>query len=140
VLSPADIICHAAAHLIADGDLSGGMRNLWDIDRLVRQFVAQEPGFADVLAQRAKLHGLTEAVGRALRLSARLFGTPSLWPLGSEASDTLFLRRITATDGWGRKTRKITRQAFYIRSHLLRMPPNMLARHLWTKWRKGHRG
>ena len=35
---------------------------------------------------------------------------------------------------------QLTRQGFYIRSHLLRMPPAMLARHLWTKWRKGHRG
>lgn len=146
VLSPADIICHAAAHLIADGDLSGGMRNLWDIDRLVRQFVAQEAGFSEALAQRARLHGLAPAVGRALRLSEKLFGTPIEFRgdpgngRGVIASDALFLRRITAVDGWGRKTRKLTRQAFYMRSHLLRMPPAMLARHLWTKWRKGHRG
>jgi hypothetical protein len=146
VLSPADIICHAAAHLIADGDLSGGMRNLWDIDRLVRQFVVDEPEFSEALAQRARLHGLAPAVGRALRLSAQLFGTPIEFRGepgnggGVIASDTLFLRRITAVDGWGRKTRKLTRQGFYIRSHLLRMPPAMLARHLWTKWRKGHRG
>lgn len=160
VLSPADIICHAAAHLIADGDLSGGMRNLWDIDRLVRQFVAQEPGFSEALAERAKLHGLTDAVGRALRLSVSLFGTPVVFrrtqesrastaqsgpglrlsPENNRTGDALFLRRITAVDGWGRKTRKLTRQGFYMRSHLLRMPPAMLARHLWTKWRKGHRG
>lgn len=150
VLSPADIICHAAAHLIADGDLSGGMRNLWDIDRLVRQFIIVEPGFSQALAARAQHHGLTDAVGRALRLSARLFGTPILF-CGPTAdgvglsdrmhrSDALFLRRITAVDGWGRKTRKLTRQAFFIRSHALRMPPLMLARHLWTKWRMGHRG
>ena len=54
MLSPADIICHAAAHLIADGDLSGGMRNLWDIDRLVRQFAVEEPGFAQALEERAQ--------------------------------------------------------------------------------------
>lgn len=140
ILSPADIICHAAAHLIADGDLSGGMRNLWDIDRLVRQFLAQEPKFPQALEERARLHGLTDAVARALRLSQRVFGTPPVIPLSPERSDALFLRRMTAVDGWGRKTRKLTRQAFYMRSHLLRMPPRMLARHLWTKWRKGHRG
>lgn len=140
VLSPADMICHAAAHLIADGDLSGGMRNLWDIDRLVRQFVAEDEGFAERLSERARLHGLTKPVERALRLTYRLFGTPAIWPIRPAATDALFLRRITAVDGWGRKTRKLTRQGFYIRSHLLRMPPAMLARHLWTKWRKGHRG
>ena len=31
VLSPSDMIVHAAAHLFADGDLAGGLRNLWDI-------------------------------------------------------------------------------------------------------------
>ena len=163
VLSPADIICHAAAHLLADGDLSGGMRNLWDIDRLVRQFAAEERDFAERLADRARLHGLTGAVSRALRLSQRLFNTPPVFrrkpepgagaeqsgpgirlsPESTSAkrhmSDALFLRRITAVDGWGRKTRKLTRQAFFIRSHALRMPPLMLARHLWTKWRMGRR-
>jgi hypothetical protein len=43
---------------------------------------------------------------------------------------------MTARDGWGRPTRKFIRLIFYIRSHWLRMPPLMLARHLWTKWRK----
>ncbi len=140
VLSPADMICHAAAHLMADGDLSGGMRNLWDIDRLVCQFSAKDPDFGDALAERARLHQLTAPVARALRLAHRLFGTPAVWPIRPGVADALFLRRITAVDGWGRKTRKLTRQGFYIRSHLLRMPPAMLARHLWTKWRKGHRG
>src|SRR3546814_2895605 len=31
MLSPEDRVCHAAAHLLADGDLAGGLRNLWDI-------------------------------------------------------------------------------------------------------------
>src|SRR3546814_6947521 len=31
MLAPADMLVHAAAHLFADGDLAGGMRNLWDI-------------------------------------------------------------------------------------------------------------
>ena len=44
ILCPADIIIHAAAHLFADGDLAGGLRNLWDIDRLLREFTA-EPDF-----------------------------------------------------------------------------------------------
>ena len=79
-------------------------------------------------------------MARALRLAHRLFDTPAIWPIRPGVADALFMRRITAVDGWGRKTRKLTRQGFYIRSHLLRMPPAMLARHLWTKWRKGHRG
>ena len=132
VLSPEDMVCHAAAHLFADGDLSGGMRNLWDVHCLIDEFGG------DGLLARARLHGLEAAVGRALRLAATLFGTP--FPDGwrrSASSDRLYVRRLTARDGWGRQIRPFTRLGFYIRSHWLRMPPLMLARHLWTKWRKG---
>lgn len=31
VLSPEHMVLHAVAHLFADGDLSGGLRNLWDV-------------------------------------------------------------------------------------------------------------
>lgn len=135
MLSPQDMICHAAAHLIADGDLAGGMRNLWDIHCLVEEFGVEG------LADRARYHGLGPAVARAIRLATALYGTDGGGAWGAlSAADRLFLRRITARDGWGRTTRPVTRLGFYIRSHWLRMPPAMLARHLWAKWRKGHSG
>src|SRR4029450_13196348 len=80
ILSPEDMIVHAAAHLFADGDLAGGLRNLWDIDRLLREFSA-DPAFWPRLAERARLHQLGRPVSLALRLAARLYGTavdPSL--------------------------------------------------------------
>lgn len=172
VLSPNDMLCHAAAHLFADGDLAGGMRNLWDVHCLVEEFGTEG------LAGRAALHGLQREVARALRLSETLYSpSPRLrgvsgrscprrdpniagqcspgtgWGEGPEdsashlplsprgereLSDSLYLRRLRARDHWGRPTRRFTRLAFYLRSHWLRMPPAMLARHLWTKWRKGH--
>ena len=124
-LSPNAMIVHAAAHLFADGDLAGGLRNLWDVRCLVEEF-----GTAG-LAEEARLHGLQREVARALRLVACLFGDAR-----AAGIDLLYLRRLTARDGWGRPTRPVTRLGFYVRSHLLRMPPAMLARHLWTKWRK----
>jgi hypothetical protein len=48
-------------------------------------------------------------------------------------SDSLFAARLLARNGWGQPTRRALRFAFYIRSHWMRMPPLMLARHLWTK-------
>ncbi len=130
ILLPHDIIVHAAAHLFADGDLAGGMRNLWDIDRLVRQF-----GAGEALMERARLHGLVPAVTRALRLTAHIYGTPV--DAGRlRLSDRFYARRLLARDGWGRETRKLTRLAFYIRSHWIRMPPLLLARHLWIKARR----
>ena len=127
VLSPDDMLVHAAAHLFADGDLAGGMRNLWDVHCLVEQFGT------DGLTARAAHHSLAREVARALRLSIALYGD------GTKLSpvDHAYLRRLTARDDWGRATRPVTRLGFYVRSHWLRMPPMMLARHLWRKWKKG---
>lgn len=135
VLSPNDMLVHAACHLFADGDLAGGMRNLWDVHCLVQEFGA------DGLAARSRHHGLHRETARAMRLAHALYGTEigAEWA-NSAATDPLYLRRLVARDDWGRRTRPVTRQLFYLRSHWLRMPPFMLARHLWTKWRRGHRG
>jgi hypothetical protein len=137
VLHPADMVVHAAAHLIADGDLAGGLRNLWDIDRLVRQF-SEDGEFPGELRERARQHGLGAAVARALRLARALYRTPVDPRMAgrASASDRLFLGRLLARDGWGRERGPALRLAFYARSHWLRMPPLMLARHLWTKARR----
>jgi hypothetical protein len=138
ILAPADIIVHAAAHLLADGDLAGGLRNLWDIDRLLRQFAATDPDFWDRLEARAKLHQLAGPVARALRLSHALYATPLREGARTRLSlaDRLFRARLLARNAWGQEARKGLRFAFYVRSHWLRMPPVMLARHLWTKARR----
>lgn len=138
MLSPTDMICHAASHLIADGDLAGGMRNLWDIDQLLRHFLKADPKFWDVLAIRSRHHQLWPSVHRAARLAHRLYATPipQDWQT-ADGRDRLFLAHLLARDDWGRETRHLLRLGFYIRSHLLRMPLPMLLRHLWVKWRKG---
>ncbi len=130
MLSAEDRVCHAVAHLLADGDLAGGLRNLWDIYCLLADADTAK------LAARAERHGIAAHVRQARRLAHALYGTgrgrAGMW-------DRLVLRRLLARDGWGRETRKLLRFGFYLRSHWLRMPPLMLARHLLTKWRKGHR-
>jgi len=136
ILSPADMIVHAATHLLADGDLAGGLRNLWDIDRLLRIF-ATSSDFWKKLGARAQLHDMREPVALALRLTDHVFATPvEPWLAGHKRKrDAMFIRRLLARDGWGRPIRPITRLGFYVRSHAMRMPPLMLARHLWTKAR-----
>ncbi len=131
ILSREDRICHAAAHLLADGDLAGGPRNLWDIKCLLDDL----PDHSALLT-RADLHALRPAVDRAIRLSDRLYGSRTAQ---LTQFDQLILARLLARNGWGQETRKGLRFAFFLRSHWLRMPPLMLARHLLTKWRKGHR-
>mgnify|MGYP005990748893 CR=1 FL=1 len=142
VMAPADMVLHSTAHLFADGDLAGGLRNLWDINLLIREFSEADAGFWEDLALRTEMHGLKNAMARALRLAARLYGTPVPETRAglSKYFDRLYVRRLLARDGYGRETRKLTRFAFYVRSHWLRMPPLMLARHLWVKWRKGGAG
>ena len=138
VLAPADMVVNAAAHLFADGDLAGGLRNLWDIDRLYRDF-GDGGNFLVQVVERAHHHELGLAVARALRLAHALFALPvDGVDLRLSPADRFFIRRLLARDGWGREARPEMRLAFYVRSHLLRMPPAMLARHLWTKWRKPH--
>ena len=138
ILSPPDMVVHAAAHLFADGELAGGLRNLWDIDRLLREFAGRDPDFWLALRERSRRHGLLPVVERATRLAHHLYATPVDWGQLTPV-DALYRRRLLARDGWGRATHPLTRLGFYVRSHLLRMPPMMLARHLWVKARKARR-
>jgi hypothetical protein len=133
VFSPADMVIHSAAHLFADGEFDGGLRNLWDIHCLLTEFGHEK--FWSALKSRAEHHQLWPSTHRAARLANRLYGSevPDDW---ADGQDKLYIARLTARDQWGRGNRKFIRLAFYIRSHLLRMPPLMLARHLWVKWRK----
>lgn len=130
-LDPADRVIQAAAHLFDDGDFQGGLRNLFDLDGLLRDLSdADWPA----LRQRADAMRLTKPVARAVQLAARIWGTPVVgaWPKGAGMDDAIE-RRLFARDDWGRETAKGLRFAFYARGHWLRMPPLMLARHLLTK-------
>ncbi|MCI1142681.1 nucleotidyltransferase family protein [Sphingomonas sp. WKB10] len=137
VPSSAAMIVHAAAHLLADGDLAGGLRNLWDIHRLYGEVAEDDPAFGLTLVDEAGRHGLYEAVERALRLSQQLFGTQvGAREFRPHPPDTAMERPAlppppAGAGRLGRATRPVTRLAFYVRSHWLRMPPAMLARHLW---------
>ena len=143
VLSPEHMVVHAAAHLFADGDLAGGLRNLWDIDRLCREFAEADTEFYLGLVEAAFVQQLGPSLLRALRIAHAVFRTPvpaCASPLQLDLRLTRFggwcMCRLLARDGWGRPIRPVTRVAFYLRSHWLRMPPAMLARHLWTKARR----
>ena len=136
VLRPADMIVHAAAHLLADGELAGGLRNLWDINCLVNEFGDGDEAFWHQLHKKARHHGLDRHVELSLRLCRSLLENRVIGPRDSRVAQSFFTARILARDGWGRPTRPLLRFAFYLRSHWLRMPPLMLARHLWTKWRR----
>ena len=67
-LSPEDRVIHAAAHMLADGDLQGGLRNLWDTHCLLHDIDRS------TLDRRAARHGLRAHVRQAERLADALYG------------------------------------------------------------------
>jgi hypothetical protein len=131
--------------LFQDGDLDGGLRDLVDLDLLLRHF-GREPGFWEGLVPRAVVLQLARPLYYALRYCQGLLGCPV--PAGAQESarageptrpmralmDTLACQAMTP-DGWEKPSRRTRRARFYlyVRSHWLRMPPWLLARHLTRK-------
>src|SRR3546814_2991880 len=73
VLSPEDMVLHCVAHLFADGDLAGGLRNLWDFHCLLEDF-GSDALFHSKLEQREEHHQLASHLKRAILLSDHLYG------------------------------------------------------------------
>jgi hypothetical protein len=145
MLAPADMVLHSATHLFYDGEFDKGLRDLLDLHRLLCHFGAQE-GFWTGLPARAFEMELARPLFYALRNAARLLGTPvpapvtaALLPAAPNAvllalMDALFARALLplhascATPLTG-----LAHFVLYIRGNWLRMPPLMLARHLFHK-------
>jgi len=145
-LGPEDMVLHAAVHLFQDGDLAGSVRDLVDVDSLLRHFGRVEPQFWNRLVPRAQQLGLGRPLYYALRYARRMLGTPvpSGVSAGTDASapaapvralmDVLVSRSLLPVLGdrgtFGEET---ARGVLYARSHWLRMPPGRLVTHLARK-------
>src|SRR3546814_3541993 len=79
--SDLDMVLHCVAHLVADGDLAGGLRNLWDFHCLLEDF-GSDALFLSKLEQRAVHHQLASHLQRAIRLSDHLYGMGATLTLG----------------------------------------------------------
>ncbi|MGH6968913.1 MAG: nucleotidyltransferase domain-containing protein, partial [Stellaceae bacterium] len=75
VLSPPDMILHAAVHLFDDGEWTNGLRDLDDISRLLRHFASRRD-FWPMLAARAAHFRLERPLAYALRYAAVLLDAP----------------------------------------------------------------
>ncbi len=145
VLAPTDMVIHSCLHLFHDGAFAGGLRDLIDLDELLRYFARQDGFWAELYA-RAQLHGALRPMFWLVHLTTRLLGTPvpqslqtAIAPAGPSAltrrlMDGLVLRTVLPS-----RPRRPTRTSgfvpwlLYCRSQALRMPPGMLARHLSLK-------
>jgi hypothetical protein len=143
VLAPIDMVLHSATHLFCNEDVGNSLRDLVDLDSLLREF-ASEDGFWRRLTVRACELDLTRPLYYALRYAARILGASIPADVLREAEigrppsllrglmDALFLRTLQpdrATDGLA----SLARGSLYVRAHWLRMPPLLLAHHLTVK-------
>jgi hypothetical protein len=143
ILAPADLVLHSAAHLFCNEDVGNGLRDLVDLDALLREFASQA-GFWERLTGRAAELDLARPLYYALRYAQRLLGTPipsrvvGAADIGRPPSwlhglmDELFLSILRP----GYATRVMTslaRSSLYVRAHWLRMPPLLLTYHLAVK-------
>jgi hypothetical protein len=142
VFSRRDQILHAAAHLFHDSELRDRIRDLVDIDVLLR-LGTTETGFWDSLLQRSVQLGLQESLALALVLCQRWLDSPvpeavleraradglpgplRLW-LPALMSTALYPVSPDALPSWQQHA---AARLVLLRHHLGRMPLHMLMRH-----------
>jgi hypothetical protein len=141
VLCPSHMVLHAAAHLFHDGEIAGALRDLVDLDSLLRYFSTDSTFWTDLRHEAAEL-GLTRPAYYALRYASRMLDTripvevvdaarswgppaPVRFLMDLLVEQTLRGRALPGSDG--------SAFALYVRSHWLRMPPLLLVPHLLRK-------
>jgi hypothetical protein len=145
VLAPEDMLLHSMAHLFFNEEHSHALRDLSDLDLLIRRFGADD-GFWTRLAARARALDLERTLHYGLSQALTVLDSPvprealtasssaaPAWPL-NRWMDTLWhqvLRTPPATSAL--VPRSIAPFLLYVRAHWLRMPPWLLARHLFVK-------
>ena len=145
ILQPVDMLLHSATHLFHEGEFANGLRDLFDIDLLLRDF-GRDPRFWDDLIPRAAALGLGRSLYYALQTSTAILGTPVPSAVLAAARTWRPPRPIAALMAWCYRhalqpahpsaetpTVMRARMALYLRSHWVRMPFHLMAYHLARK-------
>jgi hypothetical protein len=146
VLSPTDQVLHCATHLFDDYAARTRLRDLVDLDGLLRHF-ASSPSFWGELHDRARQLNLVRACALACHFTSSWLGTPipaetfatlrsqqDSWPNGPLLR-TLFSQVLMPVDP-DRTTAvgpELSRRFLEARYHCRRMPLRHLLRHFWHK-------
>ncbi len=150
ILAPTDLILHSATHLFQEGEFPHALRDLVDLDLLLRHFDA--PDFAMHLRRRAEELDLTRPLFYALRFTHDVLGTPltpdaastgAPGPLTRWLMDRLIRAVVTPALPESLSARRaIAQRLLFLRGHFLRMPLSVLLPHLAHQgWRRvGRRG
>ena len=141
VPSAADQVLHSATHLFHEGEWAHGLRDLSDLDLLLRGY-ADAAGFWQHLCVRAAELNLQVPLRLALRYTHHVLHTPvpqEVLQASAAAStdwlmDRLFLNALASAHPTLHTRSTAAAQALlYVRSHWLRMPPHLLLPHLAHK-------
>jgi Uncharacterised nucleotidyltransferase len=146
VLTPVDMLLHSATHLFHEGEFENGLRDLFDLDGLLRHF-GKESDFWTALVPRALTLGLTRPLFYALRYTHLWLSTPvppDVMQAAQEASQAPAWRQPMMDACYAHVLRPVhmsselpmsglARVALYARSHWLRMPLHLLTYHLVRK-------
>jgi hypothetical protein len=139
-----DLVLHSATHLFHEGEWEHGLRDLVDIDALLRAGAAAER-FWERLEARAEDLNLGRPLFYGLRYCNRLLQTPVPDELLARCPgrppeplarwmDGLFVPALaTAHAGSRMPASRMAAFALYVRSHWLRMPAHLLLPHLAHK-------
>ena len=142
--APTDLVLHSATHLFHEGEWQHGLRDLVDLDSLLRAR-EDEPGFWDALLTRAAVLNLGRPLFYGLRYCQRLLSTPlppdlpgrcpdRPSPRAAALMDALFIPAFaTAHHSCRLHGSGFAASALYVRSHWLRMPLRLLLPHLAYK-------
>jgi hypothetical protein len=146
VLSPCDMVLHSAVHLFFDSDLGNKLRDLVDLDQLLKHFNAGNVDFFDVLLKRADMLGLQRPLYYTLRYSHQLLATPIPNDILQRSQtfappvpvrvlmDALIpVALLPEHPDESSLAVRFARWLLYIRSHYLRMPLKLLIPHLARK-------
>ena len=144
-LSPEDLVLHSATHLFHEGDFVHGLRDISDLDLLLKEF-SVEKVFWSKLVERAVELNLGRLLYYGFRYTSFFLKTPipdsvigsisKFAPNGVmlRVMDFIFFRALmpdhpSCDDRWT----GLARWVLYIRSHWLRMPVYLLVPHLVRK-------
>jgi len=145
---PADQVLHSATHLFHEGEWEHGLRDLVDLDALLRAY-GHESGFWTSLITRATELKLGRPLFYGLRYCQKLLLTPVPADVlqrcprrpgaaGALAMDCLFMPAFsTAHHSCRHWFAGVAVFTLYVRSHWLRMPFHLLLPHLVRKsWKQ----
>ena len=145
ILGPQDMVLHSAVHLFQEGEFAHGLRDLLDLNDLLIHF-GHDPEFWPLLFARATEIGLGEPLFHALHHVGRLFDTSvpvnlietqksmrPPWANRTAMSALLSLALRPDHPSCDVRFSKLARLLLYIRSHYLRMPPQLVIPHILRK-------